>query len=64
MKYLEFNLSKISKFFDDNEINKLATEQFGKCVKEIIRGKTNLLSKYVKIGCDETSLEEPEDVSQ
>ena len=51
-KYLEFNPSK---FFDDNEINNLTTEQLGRCVKEIIRGKTNLLSKYVRKGCDKIS---------
>ncbi len=61
MKYLEFNLSDL---FNDDEINNLTTEQLGKYVKEVIRGKTNLLSKYIRIGCDETSLEDSEDGSQ
>ena len=61
MKYLEFNLSNL---FNDDEINNLTTEQLGKYVKEVIRGKTNLLSKYIRIGCDETSLEDSEDDSQ
>lgn len=61
-EYLEFNLSKL--FDDDDEINNLTTEQLGKYVKEVIRGKTNLLSKYIRAGCDETVTRIPKNGSQ